>query len=50
MTLKMSPDVPLVVEYRIGEEADMGHMRFYLAPKITDESSAAAAAEEGEAA
>jgi len=32
--LKMSPDVPLVVEYSIEE---MGHIRFYLAPKIEEE-------------
>jgi len=31
--LSMSADVPLVVEYRIEE---MGHLRFYLAPKIDD--------------
>lgn len=32
--LSMSADVPLVVEYRIG---DIGHIRYYLAPKIEDE-------------
>lgn len=37
VTLSMSPDVPLVVEYKI---ADMGHVRFYLAPKIEDEEGA----------
>ena len=31
----MSPDVPLVVEYQMEEE--MGHIRFYLAPKIEEE-------------
>jgi len=36
VTLSMSKDVPLVVEYRIGE--DMGHIRYYLAPKIEDEN------------
>ena len=30
----MSPEVPLVVEYDIG---DIGCMRYYLAPKIDDE-------------
>ena len=30
----MSPDVPLVVEYKIGE---IGHIRYYLAPRIGDE-------------
>ena len=29
----MSPDVPLVVEYDMGE---VGCMRYYLAPKIDD--------------
>uniref|UniRef100_A0A6A7FPY7 DNA sliding clamp PCNA n=2 Tax=Hirondellea gigas TaxID=1518452 RepID=A0A6A7FPY7_9CRUS len=32
--LSMSPDVPLVVEYKIGE---IGHIRYYLAPRIGDE-------------
>lgn len=31
--LSMSADVPLVVEYKI---ENMGHLRFYLAPKIDD--------------
>eukprot|EP00939_MAST-03C_sp_MAST-3C-sp1_P004665 g4665.t1 len=34
VTLKMSPEVPLVVEYPIG---DAGYVRYYLAPKIDDE-------------
>lgn len=33
VTLSLSKDVPLVVEYKIG---DHGHIRFYLAPKIDD--------------
>lgn len=33
VTLSMSADVPLVVEYKIG---DMGYVRYYLAPKIED--------------
>jgi len=49
VTLKMSPDVPLVVEYKIqtkkkdkddeeeDEDDDLGHLRFYLAPKIEDD-------------
>jgi len=37
VTLKMSPDVPLVVEYKIGDGGDLGHIRFYLAPKIEEE-------------
>lgn len=32
--LSMSADVPLVCEYSIGE---IGHIRYYLAPKIDDE-------------
>lgn len=32
----MSADVPLVVEYRI---PDIGHIRYYLAPKIEEEES-----------
>lgn len=34
--LSMSPDVPLVVEYRI---PDLGHIRYYLAPKIEDDEN-----------
>lgn len=37
VTLSMSKDVPLVVEYRIG---DMGYIRYYLAPKIEDDDEA----------
>lgn len=49
VTLKMSPDVPLVVEYKIQtkkkksddeedeEDDDLGHLRFYLAPKIEED-------------
>ena len=36
VSLSMSPDVPLVVEYQIG---DIGHIRYYLAPKIEDDDS-----------
>jgi proliferating cell nuclear antigen len=36
VSLKMSPDVPLVVEYAI---EDIGHIRYYLAPKIEEEES-----------
>ena len=32
--LSMSEDVPLVVEYSIGES---GYIRYYLAPKIEDD-------------
>lgn len=35
VTLSMSKELPVVVEYKI---ADMGHVRFYLAPKIDDEA------------
>ncbi|XP_067670767.1 proliferating cell nuclear antigen-like [Haliotis asinina] len=34
VTLSMSQDVPLVVEYKI---EDMGYLRYYLAPKIEDQ-------------
>lgn len=34
--LSMSPEVPLVVEYNIGE---IGHVRYYLAPKIEDDDN-----------
>lgn len=34
VTLCLSPDIPVVVEYPID---DMGHIRFYLAPKIDEE-------------
>jgi len=51
VTLKMSPDVPLVVEYKIQtEDGDMGHIRFYLAPKIAEDEEGGGAAAEGEAA
>jgi len=44
VSLKMSPDVPLVVEYKIGdEETKLGHIRFYLAPKIEEEEDGGAA-------
>lgn len=34
VTLSLSSDLPVVVEYKIGE---MGYIRFYLAPKIDEE-------------
>ncbi len=34
--LHMSRDVPLMVEYKA---ENLGHMRFYLAPKIDDENA-----------
>lgn len=34
VNLKMSPNVPLVVEYRM---EDLGYVRFYLAPKLGDD-------------
>jgi proliferating cell nuclear antigen len=34
VTLSMSKELPVVVEYRI---ADIGYVRYYLAPKIEDE-------------
>lgn len=45
VNLKMSPDVPLVVEYKLesgGEDSsDIGSLRFYLAPKIDEDEAAA---------
>jgi len=38
VVLRMSPDVPLVTEYKIGDKGgELGYIRFYLAPKIEDE-------------
>jgi len=34
VTLSMSPDIPIVVEYTI---ENMGYIRYYLAPKIDEE-------------
>ena len=34
VTISMSSDLPVVVEYKI---ADMGYVRYYLAPKIEEE-------------
>ncbi|KAG6550965.1 hypothetical protein Mapa_007580 [Marchantia paleacea] len=38
VTLSMSKELPVVVEYKI---AEVGHIRFYLAPKIEDEEETA---------
>jgi len=35
VTLSLSPKVPLKVEYNLG---DLGHLRFYLAPKIDEDT------------
>lgn len=35
VVLSLSKDLPIVVEYAI--DSDIGHVRFYLAPKIDDE-------------
>lgn len=37
VTLSLSQELPLAVEYPIG---DMGHLRYYLAPKIDDDENA----------
>ncbi|XP_076042904.1 proliferating cell nuclear antigen [Oratosquilla oratoria] len=37
VSLSMAPDVPLVVEYKIG---GIGHIRYYLAPKIEEKDDA----------
>lgn len=42
VTLKMSKDVPLVVEYKM---EDLGHIRYYLAPKIEEVSEGGREAE-----
>lgn len=34
VTLSLSPDIPVVVEYPV---ENMGHIRYYLAPKIDEE-------------
>ena len=34
VTISLSSELPVVVEYKI---ADMGYIRFYLAPKIEDD-------------
>jgi len=40
VTLSMSQDVPLVVEFKVvSGESDYGYIRYYLAPKIEDEDS-----------
>jgi len=43
VTLSMSKDVPLVVEYQIAADKDnkepFGHIRYYLAPKIDDDNT-----------
>lgn len=41
VSLHLSSDVPLMVEYRI---EDMGYIRYYLAPKIEDEEETQEAA------
>jgi hypothetical protein len=38
VTLSMSKELPVAVEYKI---ADMGHIRFYLAPKIEEDEDMA---------
>jgi proliferating cell nuclear antigen len=34
VTLSLSPDIPVVIEYPVG---NLGHIRYYLAPKIDEE-------------
>jgi len=34
VTLKLSADTPIVVEYKI---AKLGHLKYFLAPKINDD-------------
>ena len=35
VSLSLSKEVPLATEFTIGE--DLGHLRYYLAPKVDDE-------------
>ena len=35
VVLQLSTETPLAVEYKVGD--DLGHLRFYLAPKLDDE-------------
>eukprot|EP00919_Chromeraceae_sp_WS-2016_P055473 GHVR01131888.1.p1 GENE.GHVR01131888.1~~GHVR01131888.1.p1 ORF type:complete len:260 (-),score=51.87 GHVR01131888.1:163-942(-) len=35
VSMRLSPDIPLEIEYVLGN-ADVGHIRFYLAPKIEE--------------
>lgn len=44
VTLSICNDVPLVVEYKVG---DVGHIRYYLAPKIDDNDNMEDDNEEG---
>ena len=37
VVLTLSPQSPLVTEYKI---ADMGYVRYYLAPKVDDQAAA----------
>lgn len=34
VTLKLSENIPLAVEFKMGQ---LGHLQFYLAPKLSDE-------------
>lgn len=43
VSLTMSPDVPIVVEYPIEK---MGYIRYFLAPKVDGEDEGAGATEE----
>lgn len=40
VSLSLSPDVPLMVEYTIvdDDDSDIGHIRYYLAPKIDEDA------------
>jgi len=38
VNISMSPEVPIVVAYNVGEEDGMGNLSFYLAPKIEDQA------------
>merc|ERR1719160_988381 len=37
VTLSLSKEVPLATEFAIGGDVEIGHLRYYLAPKVDDE-------------
>lgn len=38
VNIAMSPEIPVVVAYNVGEDEGMGSLAFYLAPKIEDDA------------
>ena len=37
VSLSLSKEVPLATEFTIGGDVEIGHLRYYLAPKVDDE-------------